>query len=168
MKRKSTIIICAVAATVIAAALFSAIWFGPKASLKRELNISVPKNAKIVKYDIGFWIIGFELSGWKIKLDPDQYPAFKEELLNSLSEHPSYSFFNDVYDDEADWEKQDLRDLYENTNGFSGFYNKEDEFQWSAYAFRGREPWLINSITRIHAVATLSDDGYYYVSIRVM
>ena len=49
MKRKSTIIICAVAATVIAAALFSAIWFGPKASLKRELNISVPKNAKIVK-----------------------------------------------------------------------------------------------------------------------
>ena len=33
---------------------------------------------------------------------------------------------------------------------------------------RGKEPPHIKSLTYIHAVATLGDDGYYYVSIVLM
>lgn len=168
MKRKLTIILCAVIAAVLCVALFLAVWFGPRASLKRELSISIPKNAKIVNYDIGLWRIGFELPKWKIKLDPEQYSVFKEAIISSMSGRPSYRFFDDVYDDEEDAEKRWMRTLFEETNGFDGFYDKENEFQWSANVLRGREPWLINSLTFIHAVATLSEDGYYYVSIVVM
>ena len=120
MKRKRTFIICAAAALLIAAMLFSAVRFGPKPSLKRELNISIPENAEIVKYDVGFWTLGLELPRWKIKLDPEQYTAYKEELLNSLSEHSDYKYFDDVYDSDDDYDKHLLRTLYEKTNGFRG------------------------------------------------
>lgn len=168
MKRKHAVIVCVIGAIVLAAALFCAIRLGPKASLKRELNISIPENAEIVKYDVGFWTIGYELSKWKIRLGADQYPEFKEALINSLKGlGTEYKYFDDVSDEE-DGEQRYLKRLYEETNGFSGFYDKESEFLWSAYALRGKEPPLIKSMTYIHAVATLGDDGYYYVSIVVM
>lgn len=168
MKRKAVVIICVIAAIVLAAVLSWAIRLGPKASLKRELNISIPENAEIVKYDVGFWRIGYELPNWKIKLGPEEYPEFRDELIISLKGlGTEYKYFDDVSDEE-DGEQRYLKRLYEETNGFSGFYDKESEFLWSAYALRGKEPPLIKSMTYIHAVATLGDDGFYYVSIVVM